>query len=280
MARREYDLTRRVSVGGARRYRCGELLNILDDAGRPAIRQRRTAELREEILSVGAGGTPTVRWSWTAFKCDVERNYAEDEFGLRQPVKQFWEAKPSELLPESGEIVVEGATERSDVFYPDTDRFGLSKTIPAAFMTAELCLHTRQFSMIATRTHGGIDQLHGVGDAARMRFSGREDHARNGEMFDATITRGENRISFEAVTTRHDREVALLRYNAPYEVTCPGWGPTHCEQVGLMWIEIETGWLVGGDHYQTNYMSGVPLLPGGKHLPINVRFETSLELIP
>jgi hypothetical protein len=279
MSNREYDLTRRASAGTAQRYTCRELLNILDDAGRPAVRQRRTAELREEILGVSAGDSPLVRWRYGGFTCEIEHNPANDAYGLREPVQQFWKATTQDVIPQSGIITVESATERGDVYYPDTDTFGLSKTSPSAFMTAELCLHTRQFSLLATRTHGGIDRLRRVGDSTRMPFSGRVDHARNGEMFDAAITRGDNTIRFEAVTTRHGKDVALLTYNAPYDVTCPGWGPTHCEQIGHLWIELETGWIVGGDHYQTNYMSGVPLLPDGKGLPINVRFETSIELL-
>jgi hypothetical protein len=279
MSTRQYDLTRRGPAGTAQRYVCRELVNILDDAGRPAVRQRRTAELREEILGVSAGDAPIVRWQYSGFSCEFESNHANDPYSLREPVRQFWKATAQDVIPQSGTITVESATERGDIFYPDTDAFGLSKTSPSAFMTAELCLHTRQFSLLATRTHGGIDQLRRVGDSARMPFSGRVDHARNGEMFDAAITRTENTMRFEAVTTRHGKDVALLTYNAPYDVTCPGWGPTHCEQVGHLWIDLATGWLVGGEHYQTNYMGGVPLLPDGKGVPINVRFETSIELL-
>lgn len=280
MSAREYDLRRRAKVGSSRRYTCGELFSILDDAGRPAQRQRRTAKLAEEILADSSSGAPRERWRFTDFTCDIERNYAKDAYALREPVQQFWELGAKDVLPSSGAIVVESATEKADVFYPDTDSFGLSKTSPSAFMTAELVLHSRQFSMLATHAHGGIDQLRRVGDSARMTFSGRTDRARNGEMFEATIVRGENIVRFEAITTRHDLDVALITYNAPYDVICPGWGPTHCEQIGQIWLDLATGWPVAGEHYQTNYMGGVPVLPDGTQVPINVRFETSMTLLP
>jgi hypothetical protein len=254
-------------------------LNILDYAGRPAIRQLRSAKLAEEILDLSSDGAPRARWKYTDFTCEIERNDAKDAYVLIAPVKSFWEANPKDLLPLSGTIVVESATEKADAFYPNTDAFGLSKTIPTAFMTAELVLHSRQFSMIATRINGGIDRLRRVGDSVKMPCSGRIDHARNGDMFDAAIHRDEGTFRFEAVTSRHNLEVALLTYNAPYDVICAGWGPTHCEQVGLIWVDLATGWLVAGEHYQTNYMSGVPLMPDGSTVPVNVRFETSIELM-
>jgi hypothetical protein len=275
----EYDLTRRAKVGSSRRYNCEEVFSVLDDAGRPAQRQRRVAKLAEEILADSSSGAPRERWKFTAFTCDIERNYAKDAYGLRESVQQYWEVGLNDVLPPSGAIVVESATEKADVFYPDTDSFGLAKTSPSAFITAELVLHSRQFSMLATHAHGGIGQLRRVGDTAKMTFSGRTDRARNGEMFEAMIVRSENIISFEAVTTRHALDVALLTYNAPYEVICPGWGPTHCEQIGRIWIDLATGWPVAGEHYQTNYMGGVPVLPDGTHVPIKVRFETSIALI-
>jgi hypothetical protein len=278
-SRATYDLMLRAPAGAHRQYACRELLHILDDAGRPAQQQRRTALLREEILPSSSEASPQVRWTYSDFSCEIECNYIDDAYGLRVPVRQFWETTPAEVLPAAGRIVVESPIEKTDIFYPDTDQFGLSKTSPSAFMTAELCLHTRQFSLLATRTHGGIDRLKRVEDSVQMTFSGRADRARNGDMFEATVLRGLNTLRFEAVTTRHGREVALLTYDAPYDVSCPGWGPTHCEQVGRLWVDLETGWPVAGNHYQTNYMGGVPLLPEGKQLPVNVRFETSIELI-
>ena len=279
MSQPEYDLKRRARTGDSRRYACRDDVNVLDMAGRAGRIERRTAQMTETILDDDVPGAPRVRWHYRNFTYECERLHADDAYALPQSAQLFWDAPDGDGIPPSGEIVFEGVVETVDSFYPNTDAFGLSKTSAVAFMTAELVLHTRQFSMFATRSHGGIEQLRHVGDSVRMPWSGRTDHARNGEMFDASIVRApDNRLTFEAVTTRQGLDVAMLTVCAPYDVICPGWGPTHCDFVGHLWVDLATGWLVAGECQQSNYMSGVPL-PDGE-VTINARFESAIELIP
>jgi hypothetical protein len=279
MSQRDYDLTRRAKVGTKHRYACTDVVNVLDDAGRAGRRERRTAELSEQIFGLSSDGSPLVRWAFTAFTYDVEVNHAKDPYALPASVVSFWDGAPEDARPPSGKIVFEGAPENSDDFYPDAEAFGLSKTSAVAFMTAELVIHTRAFSLLATRTNGGVDQLRRVGDTMRMPWSGRIDRVRYASMFDARVHRGENTLRFEAVTNRHNRDVALLTCSTPYDVLAPGWGPTHVEFVGHLWIDLASGWLAAGDAHQTNYMSGVPMADGTA-VPIKARFESSIELIP
>ena len=277
-AKADYDLTRRGKAGASRRYACREVINILDDAGRVGRRELRTAQLSETLLDPGSDGVPRERWAYSAFTYAVERNHAKDPYALPAAAVRFWEGPDEIALPPSGKIVVESATERGDSFYAlDLESFGLSQTNPVAFMTAELVIHTRGFWLYTTRTHGGIDQLRGIGDSVRMPWSGTTDHVRYAKLFEATIERNENTLRFEAVTRRHGHEVALLTCYTPYDVFSPGWGPTHCELLAHIWVDLASGGIVAGEAYQMNCMSGVPQADGSQ-VPIKVRFECSLEL--
>ena len=280
-AERNYDLTRRGQVGTSRRYACREVINILDDAGRVGRREFRTAELSEMLLDLSAAGAPRVRWAYGAFTYEVERKHAKDPYALPAAVISYWEGPDEIALPRSGTIVVEGAIERSDSFYDlDLESFALSRTSPVAFMTAELVIHTRAFWLYASRTHGGIDQLRRVGDSVRMPWSGKTDHVGYAKMFKAEVHRGENKLRFEAVTTRHGHDVALLTAYTPYDVlaSASGYGPTHCELLAHIWVDLTTGSIVAGEAYQQNFMSGHPM-PDGSQAPIKVRFQSSLELM-
>jgi hypothetical protein len=279
---RNYDLTRRGKVGATQRYTAREVINILDDAGRVGRRELRTAELAEKLLDLSSRSAPIVRWAYSAFTYEVKRNHAKDPYALPPSVVGVWEGPDEIAQPSSGKIVVESDIERSDSFYDmDMESFGLSKTSPVAFMTAELVVHTRAFWLYASRTHGGIDQLRRVGDSVRMPWSGKTDHVGYAKLFKAEVHRGENTLRFEAVTTRHGREVALLRAYTPYDVLAAGsgYGPTHCELLAHIWVDLASGAIAAGEAYQQNFMSGFPL-PDGSQAPIKVRFECSLELIP
>ena len=54
-----------------------------------------------------------MRWTYSDFSCEIECNYIDDAYGLRVPVRQFWETTPAEVLPAAGRIVVESPTEKS-----------------------------------------------------------------------------------------------------------------------------------------------------------------------
>jgi hypothetical protein len=277
----EYNLTRRGQLGTSCRYACREVVNLLDDAGRVGRREVRTAELTEKLLDLSADDAPRERWAYTAFTYEVQRNHAKDCYALPAAAVEFWEGPDEIAVPPSGTIVVEGAIERSDSFYAlDLESFGLSQTSAVAFMTAELVIHTRGFWLYASRTHGRIDQLRRVGDNTKMPWSGKIDRVRYAKMFEAEVQRGENKLRFEAVTTRHGRDVALLTAYTPYDVHASGsgYGPTHCELLAHIWIDLASGSIVSGEAYQQNFMSGHPM-PDGSQVPIKVRFETSMELI-
>jgi hypothetical protein len=280
MSERDYDLTRRGQVGTSRRYACREFINVLDDAGRVGRRELRTAELSEKLLDLSSDDAPRMRWTYSGFTYKVERNHAKDRYALPAAAVRYWEGPDEDATPSSGTIVVEGGTEHRDSFYAlDMESFGLSHTSVVGFMTAELVIHTRGFWIYMTRTHGGIDQLRRVGDCVRMPWAGKTDDVGYAKMFKATVHHGaENTLRFEAVTTRHGRDVALLRCYAPYDPLSPTYGPTHCELLVHAWVDLVSGSIVGAEAYQANFMSGVPQ-PDGTQVPIKVRFETSMELI-
>jgi hypothetical protein len=275
MSAREYDLVRRAQAGSSRRYACKDVLTVLDYAGRTSRLETRTADLNETILDV----SPRVRWAYSNFKHDLQSQPANDEYGLPASVVSFWDTgSRADALPASGSIVLEGLIEDRHAYIPDVESFGLSKTSPMAFMTAELVIHTRALAYFATRAHGGIDRLRRVGDSTVMPCTDKPDRVRYAAMFDAQMCRGESKLRFDAITTRHDLDVAMLTVYTPWKVTAPGWGPVSCVLVGHLWIDIASGWLVAGETHQTNFMGGVPM-PDGSRQTIPVRFESSLELV-
>jgi hypothetical protein len=274
MLERDYDLTRRAQVGAKQRYFCRDVFNLLDSAGRIVYRRRRTAELSEEILDLSSDGTPVVRWAYTAFTYN-----AEGKDTVSAGVAALLAGAAEDALPTSGTIVVEGNPEDRHSYFPDANKFGLSKASTVAFFTCELVLHTRAFWIMATRTHGGIDQLHRLGDKTTMPFSNTSHRFLYGDMYEATMDRHESTLRFDGVTVRHGHDAALLTCHTPYDISNPGYGPGHSDLVGHLWVDLASGGLVAGEARQTNDLSSVPLLDGTT-VPMKIRFETSVELIP
>jgi hypothetical protein len=261
---RDYDLTRRLRAGSSSRYACSDVFNLLDDGGCVARSERRDATLCEETVDVRSDGTAFVRWTYTDFAYTVDGAQSEED----------------EAIPSSGSIVFEGNPEDRGSYVPPVGSFGLSVSSAAAWMTAELVIHTRAFAIMATRTHGGIDRLRRLGDHAPMPWSQASHRVVYGELLDARINRGESTLRFDGVTLWHRREAALLSYHTPYDLnfSTTGLGPAHVEVVGHLWVALVSGELLGGEARQSNYIASVPR-PDGTAGPMNHRFETSIELL-
>lgn len=167
--------------------------------------------------------------------------------------------------------------EAEDSYIPPVASFGLSTSSPGAWMTAELVLHTRAFTIAATATHGGIDRLRRLGDSVTMPWSEREERVVFGAMLDATLRRAESTLRFDGVTVRHGREAAILTCFSPYDLAAAGLGPAHIEVISHLWLDLATGDLLAGEARQSNYIASVPR-PDGSAGPMNHRFETSVEL--
>lgn len=147
----EYDLTLR-AFANRRCYVCVDVFNILDDSGRPARSERRSADLLVETVASG-DRMPRLRWTYSGFTLQVDGVPADEP----------------DAIPTSGTIVFDGVPEDEGSYVPPVESFGLSTSSATAWMTAELVLHTRAFGIEATRRHGAIDRLRrlgGLGDDA------------------------------------------------------------------------------------------------------------------
>jgi len=272
----EYDLTWRGAIGAHRRYSCKDDANVLDDAGRVVRRERRTADVSTVVLGLASDAMPIVRWTFTGFTSEVERHRFDD---LDPPLAAsvLESAFPQEALP-PGPVVLEGAPEASDNYFIDLAAIGLAPKSLGAAGAGWLVAHTRVFWLIATRKHGGIDRLRSLGDSTRMPWSGTVEYAQPGEYSGAAVHRAENILCFDGLTIRQGREAALLTFRTPYDPSVPGWGPAHTEPSGQIWIDIASGELLAAEVMSMSYASGIPQANGGS-VPLNLRFETSLDLI-
>lgn len=278
MLKRQYDLTMRTAPGEVHRYRCRDVLNILDDAGRVGHRQQRTAALVVTNLGLAHDGNPRLRWSYDHFSYEVERNRIEDAYALPAGVECILFGASEEAIPLKDSIEFDSVPEDPDSYFPAVEAFGLSLTSTVAFMTVELILHTRAFWIMATRSHGGIDQLRMLGDWAIMPWSGKVYRMRYGDMYDATMRRADSTLRFDGLTIRHAHDTALLSCHTPYSIGNPGFGPGQSDLVGHLWVDLDTGTLTAGEARQTNFLSRVRL-PDGSPSSMRIRFESTVELL-
>ena len=272
----EYDLTWRGTIDTKHRYMCNDEVNVLDDAGRVVRRERRGAELSALIVGIVPDSAPIVRWTFSAFTSELERHNFDD-LVLPEAANVLEAASRDETLPR-GPIILEGVPEANDNYFVDLGSIGLAPKSLSAAGLGWLVAHTRVFWLIATRRHGGIDRLRALGDSTRMPWSGTAEYAQPGEYSGAAVHRAENILRFDGLTVRHGREAALLTYRTPYDPSVPGWGPAHTDSLGQLWIDLAAGELLAAEVTSISCAAGVPKDNGGC-MPLNLRFETSLELL-
>lgn len=262
LVEKEYNLLSRLPVKHKTYYSYTDRFAHLSATGRVERWETETGYYTQEVIRFWPDGEPVFR---------VIRNHTQLRTESAEP-------KSAELIPlDFGERFTYEVCFGENYDYLPIDTSHFPKTLPG-FMMFENIIHSHQFAILATKTHGGLDKLRKIGDTVTIPDSGKGGVVEFPGLLSITLVRGKSTMTFLGLSQYRAEPAALLSWDVPLQFPNISGGEGTGRATGLIWISLRDGEVLRGYLRQTTIhtLKG----PNGAVTPANVDLEGWLEKIP
>ena len=259
---KEYNLLSRLPVRHKTYYSYREQFLHFKSTGQVERRETGSGYYTQEVVRLRPDGAPVSR---------VVRNHTQ----LRAESAEQKSAEPINL--DFGEGFTYEVCFGENYDYLPIDTSHLPNTLPG-FMMFENIIHSHQFAILATKTHGALDQLRRIGDTVTIPDSGKGGVVEFPGLLSITLVRGKSTMTFLGLSKYGAEPAALLSWDVPLQFPNISGGEGTGRATGLIWISLRDGEVLRGYLRQTTIhtLKG----PNGAVTPANVDLEGWLEKIP
>jgi hypothetical protein len=247
---REFDLTSRAAGPAVRKYACRDEYLLLGPAGELVQRDVHSAQATCELNAAGMT-------CWYFEQLTYAHSSGED-------------TAEQDVLESVLRVV--GSLEERDSYIPSLDDITLPRD-ERGWLAMEQAVHARMPAYFTSRSHGGVDNLHRVGDRVVMPCSGEEINVRFNDVIEIQLRRGVSELSFDGLSLVGGRPVALLSFACPFDLPRIAGGRGAGYLSGRVCLELADGSVASACWRQTNWI----LLPYEGHGQLSQVVEGRLD---